>query len=260
MGEVYVFSNNEDEPQLVERFTGVPLDSISGVGGRDCVLLNTAAGETLFYGRDTAATEEACAQIIASSSASSSSSAESKVGNGDGDGDGPESDGGGLGGGGGGVHTAAFGRKHFVASSDTGIVFTQGDSEHGQTGQGHFDDVEAPFPLKIASQIQHVFAGSNHSVALSRSGRVYAWGTGYFGQHGGLSRRPQMVPRQISFQKCKISQVAVGDDFSLALATDGRLWGWGSNDCGQLGLGDTRARFKPQVRPCALNEDGIQRL
>ncbi len=49
MGEVYAWSN-EDEPQLVERFTGVPLDGISGTSRRDCVLLNTAAGETLFYG------------------------------------------------------------------------------------------------------------------------------------------------------------------------------------------------------------------
>jgi len=28
-----------------------------------------------------------------------------------------------------------------------------------------------------------------------------------------------------------------GDGHVLAVSADGRLWGWGRNDCGQLGLG-----------------------
>ena len=209
MGEVYAWGSNE-EPQLVERFTGVPLDGISGTSV-DCLLLNTAAGEVLFHGNETALIEGPCSQVK------------------------------------GVVNCAALGAKHFVAVTDAGIIFTRGEGELGQTGQGHPDDVETPFPLKVASQISVVKVGANHSVALTNKGTVYGWGTGYYGQHGGAVRRPQMVPRLLSFQKCKIVQIAVGDDFSLALATDGRIWSWGANDCGQLGLGDTKARFKPQV-------------
>jgi len=210
MGEVYAWSH-QDEVHLVERFTGVPLSSIKG-STVDCIVFNTTAGELLLHGAQSDKVQTLCDKLK-----------------------------GGI------AHSASFGRNHFVASTDAGIIFSQGEGSQGQHGHGHSDDLEQPFPLKVASQIEEVRAGSNHCVALTRGGNVYAWGTGYFGQHGGNARRPQMVPRMLSFQKCKISSIAVGDDFSLALATDGRIWAWGSNDCGQLGLGDTRARFKPQV-------------
>jgi alpha-tubulin suppressor-like RCC1 family protein len=39
--------------------------------------------------------------------------------------------------------------------------------------------------------------------------------------------------------------IAAGDYHSLALKTDGSLWGWGANGHGQLGLGDTTVRTTP---------------
>jgi hypothetical protein len=41
---------------------------------------------------------------------------------------------------------------------------------------------------------------------------------------------------------------AAGFSHSLVLARDGRVWGWGQNDHGQLGLGDTA----PRAAPCAV--------
>jgi alpha-tubulin suppressor-like RCC1 family protein len=210
MGEVYAWSNG-GAPTLVERFTGVPLTDMRGTTA-DCVLLSTAAGDLLFHGSGTKDVETLCSQVSGT------------------------------------VVSADVGKSHFVAVTDAGIGFTQGESELGQTGQGHTDDLETPFPLKVKMQLREVRAGANHSVALSVGGQVFTWGTGFFGQHGGATRRPQMVPRQLSFQKARISAIAVGDDFSLAVSTDGRLWSWGANDCGQLGHGDSKMRLKPQVR------------
>jgi alpha-tubulin suppressor-like RCC1 family protein len=39
--------------------------------------------------------------------------------------------------------------------------------------------------------------------------------------------------------------VAAGDSHSLALSWDGRVYSWGSNGHGQLGLGDTLDRASP---------------
>ena len=48
------------------------------------------------------------------------------------------------------------------------------------------------------------------------------------------------------FSVCSaIDQVAAGDAFSVAVTLDGKLWTWGANDKGQLGLGDLRDRSVP---------------
>jgi MYXO-CTERM domain-containing protein len=39
---------------------------------------------------------------------------------------------------------------------------------------------------------------------------------------------------------------------SFALSADGRLWAWGSNIYGQLGLGDTSGRLTPTEVPSPL--------
>ena len=41
------------------------------------------------------------------------------------------------------------------------------------------------------------------------------------------------------------SSVAAGGSHSLALKTDGSLWAWGCNGCGQLGDGTTEDNHKP---------------
>ncbi|KAL8817695.1 MAG: hypothetical protein Q9223_003525 [Gallowayella weberi] len=50
-----------------------------------------------------------------------------------------------------------------------------------------------------------------------------------------------------------IEDVAVGDDHLVVLTTSGEVWGYGSNDFGQLGLGpgvkSTDARWVPTYRP-----------
>ena len=39
--------------------------------------------------------------------------------------------------------------------------------------------------------------------------------------------------------------ITAGEDFTIAIDKDGHFWGWGANDRGQLGTGDTAARLVP---------------
>ena len=53
------------------------------------------------------------------------------------------------------------------------------------------------------------------------------------------------------------SAVACGDEFSLAIKSDGSLWSWGLNANSQLGLGDTADRSTPQQVGSASDWAGV---
>ncbi len=95
------------------------------------------------------------------------------------------------------------------------------------------------------SELRHIAAGNRHSVALRDDGRVFAWGfncTGQVGNGRSGAFSDQERPAEVSGLR-NIVQVAAGNNFSLALSADGRVFGWGSNNCGQLGDPETTTRF-----------------
>jgi alpha-tubulin suppressor-like RCC1 family protein len=52
------------------------------------------------------------------------------------------------------------------------------------------------------------------------------------------------IPMEISFD-CKISSIACGAGHSIALSATRRVFTWGNNVLGQLGLGDQLTRWHP---------------
>ena len=96
-----------------------------------------------------------------------------------------------------------------------------------------------------------VATGSMHTLALSSSGTVYAWGSndrarlgigiaiGFGeGDQPDIRTSPQRVPNLSN-----IVQVAVGAGHSVALRSDGTVWTWGDNFFGQLGSGSFDGLF-----------------
>ncbi|XP_034033116.1 probable E3 ubiquitin-protein ligase HERC3 [Thalassophryne amazonica] len=113
-----------------------------------------------------------------------------------------------------------------------------------------------PKPLDASWNVavSQVACGSQHSVALTRDGQVYTWGQNSRGQLGLGTRQsgaasPQHLP---TLSAVPLVHVAAGGEQSFALSLSGNVFGWGRNDCGQLGLGDTADRHKPSP-VCSLN-------
>ncbi len=82
-----------------------------------------------------------------------------------------------------------------------------------------------------------VAAGDSCSFALTDDGHVYGWGTfrateGVFGftEFGNTVYRPVLVPNL-----SKITSIATGANFALALDTTGAVYAWGSGEQCQLG-------------------------
>ncbi len=75
---------------------------------------------------------------------------------------------------------------------------------------------------------------------------LYAWGGNGFGQVGnGTTGTFVTDPFVVHQFDARVVQVAAGDGFSLALLSDGTVWGWGYNGAGQLGDGTTANRLQP---------------
>ncbi|XP_062246810.1 probable E3 ubiquitin-protein ligase HERC4 isoform X2 [Platichthys flesus] len=106
-----------------------------------------------------------------------------------------------------------------------------------------------PRPMKELCNIPvcQVACGSQHSVALTHDGRVYTWGQDSRGQLGlGQGKPFANSPQQLrSLSSTPLVQVAAGGEQSFALSVSGGVFGWGRNDRGQLGLGDTTDRRTP---------------
>ena len=92
-------------------------------------------------------------------------------------------------------------------------------------------------PVINLTDVQAVSAGDDHSMALTRDGKVYAWGRNEAGQLGDGTRENRSTPVAVPGLEDVIS-ISAGCGYSLALTRDGQVFAWGSNEGGQLGNGE----------------------
>lgn len=94
-------------------------------------------------------------------------------------------------------------------------------------------------------------AGTSFTLVLREDGTVLAFGANDAGQLGdGASTADRMEPAPVEGLQ-DVLQVAAAAETAYALTADGRVWAWGSNALGQLGMGppDDAAHPVPQVVP-----------
>src|SRR5690606_6427766 len=80
-------------------------------------------------------------------------------------------------------------------------------------------------------------AGDSQSAALDEFGRLWMWGYNGYGQLGTGTTMQNLQPVQViipEFDGGRITQVALGEVYSLAVDNSGGLWGWGYSGDGQL--------------------------
>ncbi|XTZ15836.1 RCC1 domain-containing protein [Micromonospora echinospora] len=133
---------------------------------------------------------------------------------------------------------AAGSSRHSLALTSTGTMLAWGNNYAGQLGNGTTTNSRTPVPVALpgGTRITAIAAGSGHSLALTSTGTMLAWGYNHYGQLGNGTNTDSRIPVPVSLPN-PIVDIAAGVHHSLALTSTGVVLAWGDNYYGQLGNG-----------------------
>lgn len=152
------------------------------------------------------------------------------------------------------IISVSAGYAHNLAIDSWGTLFSWGSDSHGQLGQqlDGADDklVNRPKIVKTMATktVVQAAAGFFHSVVLTGAGEIYTCGSNSHGQLGlGYANGPNQTKFCLVELLVGLPTVLVtaGGFHSFALSVSGSVFGWGKNNSGQLGVGDTDDKCQP---------------
>jgi alpha-tubulin suppressor-like RCC1 family protein len=162
------------------------------------------------------------------------------------------------------VTQAATGDGWSLVVTSGGQLYAFGNNADGELGKpdkpGNYEATSTPTPVTLpgaSGSVTDAAGGGSHSLAVTSSGQLYAFGSNYFGQLGNTtntySYRANPTPALVTLPGATgpVTQAAAGQFFSLALTATGQLYAFGDNSPGQLGspMGDFDDHFGPNPTP-----------
>eukprot|EP00878_Enallax_costatus_P034396 GHUV01038130.1.p1 GENE.GHUV01038130.1~~GHUV01038130.1.p1 ORF type:complete len:576 (+),score=117.41 GHUV01038130.1:80-1807(+) len=143
----------------------------------------------------------------------------------------------------------AAGSDYTASITRRGQLLSFGLGSRGELGH-ELPSAEVPYPMRsiLASRpnvrIVSVACGASHTLAISEQGSVFSCGRNQDGQLGNASFLDGMqLQPVVGIRGQRVVSCAAGASHSLALASDGSLYSWGSGKFGQLGHSSLQAVY-----------------
>lgn len=149
------------------------------------------------------------------------------------------------------VASIATSSSHTAFLLENGQLYMCGRGVNGQLGLPKFADKSEPVHVPNLASATSVACGARHTLVSTKDGLVFAFGDNRssqlaqppLGTHhkndvssSGATTKPQIhLIRPLAEGGHHIVQVAAGEDFSVALSDDGRVFTWGAASYGALG-------------------------
>jgi hypothetical protein len=161
----------------------------------------------------------------------------------------------------------AAGEEQSLALTSAGQLYAFGGNRYGELGNAANAETPAPNPTPAqvglpaaTGPVKSIAAGGFHSLALTASGLIYAFGRNTDGQLGNAAgaggERANATPLAVTLPGANAPAVglAAGSAHSLAITASGELYSFGSNRDGQLGraANSGTASANPTPAPVAL--------
>jgi alpha-tubulin suppressor-like RCC1 family protein len=136
-----------------------------------------------------------------------------------------------------------------LALNNEGVLFSWGCGSNGRLGHSDENSVGSPKIIKYLEEnnvkIMSISSGDIHSCIISSSKELYSFGNGSYGKLGHGSYEDMKRPYKLeAFVNSKVDQVICGSYNTMAITTDERIFAWGKNAHGMLGL--------PQLMDCNI--------
>ncbi len=152
------------------------------------------------------------------------------------------------------VSQVSSGYYHSVVLKTDGSVWSWGGTGYGLMGVGS-EPVTPGKPTRAKNSdgsafngVTGVSAGYQHTMAVKADGTVWGWGynIGALGDGSPTIRTsPVQVKDAAGVPFTSAVQVSAGQNYTLAVKSDGSVWSWGYNAYQVLGDGTTTARLNP---------------
>ncbi|MBA0799453.1 hypothetical protein Gohar_009970, partial [Gossypium harknessii] len=139
------------------------------------------------------------------------------------------------------IKMVAAGAEHTAAISKEGALYGWGWGRYGNLGLGDRNDRLVPQKVSTLNEekMNIVACGWRHTISVSVIGGLYTYGWSKYGQLGHGDFEDHLVPYKVeALANSSIKQISGGWRHTMALTSDGKLYGWGWNKFGQVGVGD----------------------
>jgi alpha-tubulin suppressor-like RCC1 family protein len=165
------------------------------------------------------------------------------------------------------VNLSPDGKQTMAIKSD-GTLWAWGHNEYGQLGNGTTTDIATPTQIGTDNNWISVAAGGYSTVALKSDGTIWSCGINIFGELGNgtvsspgsstltqigtdndwtlLSVKGGGLYTNVSARQITMPPPISEVEHTLAIKSNGLLWGWGRNGSGELGDGTFIGQSSPE--------------
>ena len=122
-------------------------------------------------------------------------------------------------------------------------VFSLGSNCSSCLGLGDMQSGLEPRRVDVLCQkkvLDFAYGSGPHVLAITELGDLYSWGHNGYSQLGHSGSTQPVLPTRVSgLTGIQIIQICCGSHHSLSLTSDGEVYAWGYNNCGQIGSGNS---------------------
>jgi len=141
-------------------------------------------------------------------------------------------------------------------------VYAVGSNGAGCLGLGDMHSTLLPKkvePLTQKGVVGFAHGSGPHVLAYTSTGELYSWGHNGYCQLGNGTSNQGLTPTLVqgALAGKTVVDVACGSHHSVCLTSEGEIYAWGQNNCGQIGSGTTTNQSTPRKVSATLGKRAI---